>query len=215
MYILMPIAFIAIGYGLSFFCGKNAVTMMKDQITMAMTKGAPDYPNGFDQSMYKKAVANGSAEQWSEVPLPALYTSYAVISSETLGLQADVYYGDSEECFSKGAGQYTGSHLFGCGKPILLGGHDTTYFAPLQKAKQGDQITVQTNYGEYIYEVVSTKVAKATDTTAYDLDAAEETLTLYTCYPFGKVSEVRDKRFFVTCRRVDKNPVIKEVERNE
>ena len=59
MYILMPIAFIAIGYGLLFFCGKNAVTMMKDQITMAMTKGAPDYPNGFDQSMYKKAVANG------------------------------------------------------------------------------------------------------------------------------------------------------------
>ena len=215
MYIMLPVLFVGIGYGLIFFGGAGLVQMVKDQVSLAMTKGAPDYPNGFDESLYKKAVETGNAKQWSEVPLPSIGTSYAVIYSEKLQIQADVYYGDSEDAFSNGVGQYTGSSMFGCGKPILLGGHDTTYFAGLEQAKPGDTFLVRTNYGEYTYEVTETKVAKATDDSAYDLNTEEEQLILYTCYPFGKVSEILQKRFFVYCKRIDDGAVIKEVGKDE
>ncbi len=189
--------------------------MVKDQIGLAMEKGAPDYPNGFDESLYKKAVENGNVEQWSEVPLPAINTSYAVLLSEKLGIEANVYYGDTDESFSNGVGQYTGSGMFGCGRPILIGGHDTSYFAGLEDAKAGDTFTVKTNYGEFSYEVTKTKIAKATDSSAFDLEKTEEQLILYTCYPFGKVTKEREERFFVYAKRTDNGPVIKEVSDNE
>lgn len=215
MYIFMPVAFVAIGYALLFVGGKGFITMVKEQVTMAMTKGAPDYPNGFDESLFKEAKETGNVEQWSEVPLPALNTSYAVLSSENLNIQTDVYYGDTEEALAKGVGQYTGSSLFGCGKPILLGGHDTTYFAGLEQAKAGDTFVVMTNYGEYTYEVTETRIAKASDNSAYDLEQQEEQLILYTCYPFGEVTKEREERFFVYCKRVDNGSVIKEVPSGE
>jgi sortase A len=177
---------------------------------MAMTKGAPDYPNGFDKSLYERAVQDGNVEDWSEVPLPALNTSYAVLLSDDLGIEADVYYGDSDEDFASGVGQYVGSAMFGCGKPILIGGHDTTYFAGLEDAKAGDTFTVQTNYGQYQYEVTDTAVAKATDASAYDLTQDSEQLILYTCYPFGKITGERDERFFVYAKRIDDGPVIRQ-----
>lgn len=215
MYIMLPVLFVVIGYVLLFYGGSDLVQMVKDQVSLAMTKGAPDYPNGFDESLYQKAVEDGNAEQWSEVPLPSIGTSYAIIRSEQLQIQADVYYGDSEEAFSNGVGQYTGSSIFGCGKPILIGGHDTTYFAGLENAKAGDVFSVQTNYGEYTYEVTETKIAKASDNSAYDLKKDEEQLILYTCYPFGKVNKERENRFFVYCRRTDDGAVIKEVGNDE
>lgn len=210
LYVLMPVVFVAIGYALILFGGKGAIDLMKDEINMAMTKGAPDYPNGFDENLYKKVVENGNVKEWSEVPLPAMNTSYAVISSQELGIEADVYYGDADDCFANGIGQYTGSHLFGCGSTILLGGHDSTYFAGLEQAKSGDRFQVLTNYGMFEYEVTDTAIVKATDRTAYDLNQTEEQLILYTCYPFGKITSAREDRFFVYCKRIDDGAVIKE-----
>ena len=56
LYIFMPIIFVGIGYALLFVGGKGFITMVKEQVTMAMTKGAPDYPNGFDESLFKESV---------------------------------------------------------------------------------------------------------------------------------------------------------------
>ena len=209
MYTAMPLAFSAIGYVLLFVAGDDFVDMVRAQVSMAMTKGAPDYPNGFDESLYQKALEDGSAESWSEVPLPSLGTAYGIIRCDDLNIKADVYYGDDDNSLLSGVGQYTSSGLFGCGKPILIGGHDTTYFAGLENVKAGDVFEVQTNYGHYQYQVTHTQIAKADDATAYNLNSDQEQLILYTCYPFGKVTENRKKRFFVYCERVDDGPTIK------
>ena len=42
------------------------------------------------------------------------------------------------------------------------------------------------------------RVSTDTDTTAYDLEADEENLIMYTCYPFG-TTNYTDERFFVYC----------------
>ena len=43
-------------------------------------------------------------------------------------VDCDVYYGDSETEFSKGAGTYKGAKIPGEGGTILMGGHTGTYF---------------------------------------------------------------------------------------
>lgn len=113
-------------------------------------------------------------------------------------VDCDVYYGDSENEFSKGAGTYKGAKIPGEGGTILMGGHTGTYFRDFESVEVGDDVTFTTSYGEYHYVVTGTKVALDTDTTAYDLDAAEENLIMYTCYPFGIVNPT-DERFFVYC----------------
>lgn len=57
-------------------------------------------------------------------------------------------------------------------------------------------ITVTTAYGTYIYEITDMRVANANDTSAYDMDAPEEKIILYTCYPLGQVS-LTDMRYFI------------------
>lgn len=113
-------------------------------------------------------------------------------------VDCDVYYGDSETEFSKGAGTFKGAKIPGEGGTILMGGHTGTYFRDFESVEVGDEVTFTTSYGEYHYVVTGTQVALDTDTTAYDLDATEENLIMYTCYPFGIVNPT-DERFFVYC----------------
>lgn len=113
-------------------------------------------------------------------------------------VDCDVYYGDSETEFSKGAGIFRGANIPGEGGTILMGGHTGTYFRDFESVQAGDEVTLVTEYGEYHYVVTNTQVASDTDTSAYDLDAPEENLIMYTCYPFGTI-EYTDKRFFVYC----------------
>lgn len=113
-------------------------------------------------------------------------------------VDCDVYYGDSETEFSKGAGTYKGAKIPGEGGTILMGGHTGTYFRDFESVQTGDEVTFTTSYGEYHYVVTGTQVALDTDTSAYDLKAEEENLIMYTCYPFGIVNPT-DERFFVYC----------------
>ena len=50
----------------------------------------------------------------------------------------------------KGAGSSVHASFPGQGETILVGGHDTTFFAPLEKLEENDEITVNTTYGDYI-----------------------------------------------------------------
>ncbi len=107
-----------------------------------------------------------------------------------------MYWGDSTTQLNKGAGTYTGACMPGQGGTIIAGAHTNTYFRDFEYVELGDEIVITTYYGEYHYEVVDMKVAKATDTTTYDLDATEENLVLYTCYPFGTLQPT-NQRYFI------------------
>lgn len=201
-YIGMPLLFTILGFLVLYIAGAPLVNMLESYGNMIITKGAPSYPNEYDPELSKLVLSKKSAFDVSEIQVPALETYYGVISGESIGLAAPIYYGDSETVLSKGVGQYTASGLPGEGKPILIGGHDGTYFAPLEQAVPGDLITIETNYGLFEYKVTAIKITDATDITAYNLSQEKEQLILYTCYPFGQVIGERSDRYFVYCDKV-------------
>ena len=129
-------------------------------------------------------------------PEPGDYLGHLSISGTAV--DCDVYYGDSETEFEKGAGTYTGAKIPGEGGTILMGAHTGTFFRDFESVQTGADVTFVTDYGEYHYTVTGTRVATDTDTTAYDLAAPQENLIMYTCYPFGTLNYT-DERFFVYC----------------
>ena len=158
----------------------------------------------------------------NQVHWPKFTEPYGLIECDKIGLAAPLYMGDSDyvlsgkikrkvendyddefegklqEEFNGAAGTYLGSSIPGDGKPILVGAHDTTYFAPLEKVKKGMVMGVTTTYARYKYKVTDIKVFDEGDyDKAYDLQADKETLILYTCYPFGKLNGDKSKRMFV------------------
>ena len=201
-YIGIPLLFMILGYVVLYIAGAPVITVISSHAKMIITKGAPSYPNEYDPEMSKLVMNNKSTMDVSEIQVPALETHYGNISCERIGLEAPIYYGDSDVVYGNGVGQYTASGLPGEGKPILIGGHDSTYFASLEQIEAGDLVYITTNYGQFEYKVTSTKVADAMDTTAYDLSQTKEQLILYTCYPFGQLIGDRSDRYFVYCDKI-------------
>lgn len=168
---------------------------------MIITDGAPGYQ--MDGELINPIVGNGSSTtDQSEIRKPALNTQYGTILCEQIALNAPLYYGDDDYSLQNGAGQYALSGLPGEGKPILIGGHDGTYFKPLKDINMEDIITIKTIYGEYRYQVTDMVIADADDTSAYNLTEEKEKLILYTCYPFDQLIGKRDKRYFVYCELI-------------
>lgn len=167
---------------------------------MAITKGAPTYLNKFNHNT-TIFTQNKDKENTSEIQVPNIGLHYGNIYCERIGLEAPLYYGDKEEILLEGAGQHIASGLPGEGRTILIGGHDITYFAPLEQIEVDDIVEIETSYGKFQYQITSTIITHAQDDTAYDLTLQEEQLILYTCYPFGKVVGDRE-RFFVYGQKI-------------
>ncbi len=209
-YIVIPMLFTVLGYLTVYIGGGPVANLAKSHINMLIAKGAPGYSNEFNPGLTEPALLQKDIFDKSEIRIPAQGTHYGNLTCEKVGLEAPLYYGDSEEVLIKGAGQYMASGLPGEGRPILIGGHDGTFFAPLEQIKIDDVISLETNYGKFEYKVTGTKTADAMDKTAYDLSGTEEHLILYTCYPFGELIVERDKRYFVYCDRIKDTKVAAE-----
>jgi sortase A len=74
---------------------------------------------------------------------------------------------------------------------LAIAGHRTSWFRPLEKVQAGDKISVEwfdekkSELRKREYIVVEIRVVKPTDMELL-APTAEDTLTLITCYPFGK-----------------------------
>jgi sortase A len=168
---------------------------------MLMVQGAPVYPDGSGPVLPDLALDQYPSEL-SEILIPELDTKYGMLSCDKINLNAPVYYGDSEADLEKGAGQFPAGILPGQGKPVMISGHDGTFFAPLEDIRIGDIVKISTGYGVFNYKVTEKLTADANDISAYDLTQDKEQLILYTCYPFGQLVGNRSKRFFVYCDRM-------------
>ena len=70
----------------------------------------------------------------------------------------------------------------------------------MRNIRKGDDITLTTLNGQYLYRVVSTKVVRPSDVAVLDSDGGE-ILTLVTCYPFYFVGAAPE-RFIVRAERI-------------
>jgi LPXTG-site transpeptidase (sortase) family protein len=84
--------------------------------------------------------------------------------------------------------------------PWIQGAYNTV-FAPLVKTQNGQLIEVNYNNKLYRYQVIDTRVIKATETD-YLVDNSKDELRLFTCWPIG----TSISRFVVFAKQVYPNP---------
>lgn len=194
----MSLLYIVLGAVIIYIGGKPLANYMVSRASMIIVKGTPN-STGSNGKLLKPIVENGNTTDKSVILKPTLNTQYGTISCEKIALTSPLYYGDNSYALENGAGQYKEGGFPGEGKPVLIGGHDGTFFTPLKDIKKGDVVKIETTYGEFSYQVTGMKVADKNDKKAYDLTQSKEQLILYTCYPFGQLIGERSKRYFVYC----------------
>lgn len=150
---------------------------------------------------------------WENV-VPASYGSrYGTISCSKIGLYSSLIWGDDQNLLDSRSGvcQYTGSSQVGYGGCHLLCAHNNDAFSLLQYVSIGDEFVVDTDYGRYVYKVDSCRAGTVTvdagtviaedGTILVNLGDSEDSLYMYTCYPFGYYQST-PQRYVVRARLV-------------
>ena len=98
-----------------------------------------------------------------------------------------LYLGDDEAEFSRGAGCRAESDcvLPGENGTVFIGAHTGTYFADLGSCQIGAIIHLDTDWGDFAYQITDMQVILETDIDKVRWGASEPSCILYTCYPFG------------------------------
>jgi sortase A len=112
-------------------------------------------------------------------------------------LDAELYVveGDGARELRRGPGHLTGTALPGEKGNCVIAGHRDTHFRVLKDIREGDDIVLQTESGQYLYRVRRTQVVSPENTSALQ-PTSSATLNLITCYPFYYVGSA-PKRFVV------------------
>lgn len=116
---------------------------------------------------------------------PSYGDAFGSVQIPSVGIDITLYHGERLEVLQYGAGHHVGSYFLGEGGTIIIAGHNTWgQFYTLPNVKVGDNIIINTDYGQYTYEITATEIAKAS-VLAENLHIYndEETIMLYTCYP--------------------------------
>lgn len=137
-----------------------------------------------------------------EVNEPDIGRQYGRIICESIDMDLPLYFGDNDEVLDLGPGTYPGSWIPGCGRTTLVAGHNQTHFSILEGIEVGDEIQVNTDYGDFVYVVTEYRVIEETDIAACRLEQEKDQLIMYTCYPFYQITGRRDHRFFVYADKV-------------
>jgi sortase A len=118
----------------------------------------------------------------------------------TIGLTAMILEGSDTATLRRAVGHIPGTSLPGQEGNVALAGHRDTFFRPLRKIRENDEITLTTLYGSYRYRVESTRIVEPEDTAVLN-DSHEAILTLVTCYPFNFLGSA-PQRFIVRAHRI-------------
>lgn len=198
LWAVLPTGFTVIVIAMLGAGGRDTLLRQMAEWKTVWIAGAPEYQ--YEENLEGYIVKK---EETQEEAYPLPDSQYGQIICKEINLKAPLYYGDGEEILEQGIGTWRGGYLPGEAGTVLVSGHDTSYFAPLEEIQKGDILTVDTIYGSYEYQVTGIKTADILDTEAYEIKEQDEQMILYTCYPFGKTGELRNQRFFVYAQRID------------
>lgn len=131
-------------------------------------------------------VSIRSAPSPEPPPKPDVGDGIARIQIPKIDLDWVVVEGVGVEALKKGPGHYSGTAYPGEKGNAVISGHRNIYGAPfwsLDEVHPGDEITMVTRNGTFLYRVTETKIVKATDLTVVVPTPEEFRLTLTTCNP--------------------------------
>lgn len=148
-----------------------------------------------------EVVVPQEPEKRLKVPFYYVGEQFALLTIPTVDIKVGVFQGDSDSELRLGAGHYTGSFYPGQNGNILLAGHRNGIFRNFEYLKTGESIFVETTYGKFTYRVDELRIIEGTDMSIAG-DAAQEQLTLYTCYPFTYFGNA-PQRYVVICSLIE------------
>ncbi|PKM75519.1 MAG: class D sortase [Firmicutes bacterium HGW-Firmicutes-17] len=148
----------------------------------------------------ERLIDNGETVTTAAGKFPSFGEEFGKLKIEKIGLMGPLYQGDTEDILSKGIGHFYGSALPGEGSNVVFSAHRNTHFAKLGTLIPGDQITLETSGGVFVYEMVDAVIISEKDE-QYVLATSNEVLTLLTCYPFDFIGETT-QRYIVRCRLI-------------
>ncbi len=148
---------------------------------------APDHPSPFSSNLHAYRA-----------PYPKLGEAFAKLEIPRLGTDLYVVEGDGSRQLRLGPGHVQGTALPGGNGNCIIAGHRDTHFRVLKDIRSGDEIVLQTRWGEYHYRVQKMQVVSPRDTVPLRPTTDAE-LHLVTCYPFYYVGSA-PKRFIVQAR---------------
>ena len=71
---------------------------------------------------------------------------------------------------------------------MILAGHNfKTFLANLPKAQIGDEIVIETTYGNFTYKIYDTKIIQESEVSEVPIQKDKEILMIYTCYPIHNI----------------------------
>ncbi len=109
----------------------------------------------------------------------------AIIHIPKIDVEQVVVEGVSVEALKKGPGHVPGTASPGERGNVAISGHRTTYGAPfkrLDELEEGDEISLTTVQGRFLYLITDTRIVAPTEVSV--LDPTEDVrLTLTTCHP--------------------------------
>ncbi|MBP1046159.1 class D sortase [Enterococcus sp. BWM-S5] len=126
----------------------------------------------------------------SSITYPAMNDLFGEVISEKVDLASPLFYGDNDDILAQGAGMFNGSKFPGEKGLCIIGGHNRPMFGRIYDLVIGDQFTINTHYGSFIYEVIENTIISAEDN-QFLLDRMnqreEPQALLYTCFPLEAI----------------------------
>jgi len=170
---------------------------------------------GVALSMLDSRLAQQRAQALLDaVPQPVLATEHSArplvlprgaaigrLSLPRVQLSAVVLQGSVSRTLRRGPGHIESTPLPGETGNVAVAGHRDSFFRSIRHVQVGDDVFLDTAYGQFQYSVTSLKVVRADDVSVLEQQAAGSTLTLITCYPFLLVGPAPD-RFVVLATEV-------------
>lgn len=113
-----------------------------------------------------------------------------------------IYYGDSYDLLKRGAGMWQNSRFCGQNGKTVISAHVTTHFRELENTPVGTRLTMDTVYGEYVYEVTERIIFTPNEPELLYPADGEDTLVMYTCYPYNNGGRARTQRLALVCKKI-------------
>lgn len=151
----------------------------------------------------KKDITDDETGETHTMIYPYYGDLYATLNCEAAGLNdVPVYSGTTDDVLALGAGWYNGSVYIGHVGNVVIAGHNHTFFYNLPNCKEGDIVTLETEYCKQTYVVTEREVFHEKDLT-YIRPTEDDRLTMYTCWNNGRLG-MSEYRLAIICELTDR-----------
>lgn len=142
----------------------------------------PTFSQSVANDTFKGSTNKVRSVEYADIEQPDENACYAELESRYVN--SKIYFGISEEGLIKGICQDSKTSMPGFNRTILLEGYSGMGLEKIDKFKNGDKITVTTNYGIYTYKVTESGEYKKSSEVPYNIKSESEQLIITTDYKF-------------------------------